>query len=66
MLLSNGWDREMRHRAAENFGFEFDEVDERHHLTSDTYGEDALTLDQYLERAVFFKKRDFSPQRAAN
>ena len=56
----------MRHRAAENFGFEFDEVDERHHLTSDTYGEDALTLDQYLERAVFFKKRDFSPQRAAN
>ncbi len=62
VVLSNGWDREMRHRAAETFGFDAGEVDERHHLTSDTYEEDRLTLDQYLERVIFFKKRDFSPQ----
>jgi putative hydrolase of the HAD superfamily len=61
VLLSNGWDRGMRRLAAETFGFDLDEVDERHHLTSDTYEEDRLTLDQYLERVIFFKERDFSP-----
>ena len=37
VLLTNGWDRHSRQRAAENFHLDFVEMDERHHLTYDTY-----------------------------
>ncbi len=62
VLLNNGWDRDMRRRAAETFGLDLEEMDERHHLISDTYEEGRLSLDQYLARVVFFEKRAFSPQ----
>jgi putative hydrolase of the HAD superfamily len=60
VLLTNGWDRHARRRAVEKFNLDYDEVDERHHLTFDTYEEGKLTLDQYLNRVVFFEERDFS------
>lgn len=60
VLLTNGWDRKARIRAAEKFGLEYDEVDERHHLTFDTYEEGKLSLDEYLNRVVFYEKRSFS------
>lgn len=37
VLLTNGWDRSMRKQAAETFGLDADDMDERHHLTFDTY-----------------------------
>lgn len=60
VLLTNGWDRHARDRAIEKFGLEAEEMHERHHLTFDTYEEGKLKLDEYLQRVVFFKKRDFS------
>jgi putative hydrolase of the HAD superfamily len=60
VLLTNGWDRNARTRAAEKFGLDYSEMDERHHLTFDTYEEGKLTLDQYLNRVVFYEKRAFS------
>ncbi len=60
VLLTNGWDRSMRKRAAETFGLDADEMDERHHLTFDTYELGKLTLDEYLDRMVFYEERRFS------
>lgn len=60
VLLTNGWDRKARTRAADKFGLDYDEVDERHHLTFDTYEEGKLSLDDYLNRVVFHEKRSFS------
>ncbi len=60
VLLTNGWDRSMRKRAAEAFGLDADDMDERHHLTFDTYELGKLTLDEYLDRMVFYKERRFS------
>ncbi|MGZ3523615.1 MAG: HAD-IA family hydrolase [Thermodesulfobacteriota bacterium] len=60
VLLTNGWDRSMRKRAAEAFGLDGNEVDDRHHLTFDTYELGKLTLDEYLDRMVFYKERRFS------
>lgn len=62
VLLTNGWDRSARAAAAERFDLDADEMDERHHLTFDTYEEGKLTLDQYLERVVFHTERSFSRQ----
>jgi putative hydrolase of the HAD superfamily len=60
VLLSNGWDHNSRRQAAETFGLDYDEMSERHHLTFDTYEEGKLSLDEYLDRVVFYKDRPFS------
>lgn len=60
VLLTNGWDRSMRKRAAETFKLDYADMDERHHLTFDTFESGKLTLDEYLDRTVFHRNRPFS------
>jgi putative hydrolase of the HAD superfamily len=60
VLLTNGWDRGIRILASEKFGLDYKEMDERHHLTFDTYEEGKLSLDEYLNRVVFYQERSFS------
>ncbi len=60
VLLTNGWDRKARQRAAERFKLDHDEMDERHNLTYDTYEAGKLSLDEYLQRVVFCHPRSFS------
>ena len=60
VLLTNGWDRHSRELAAKTFNLDRTEMDERHHLTFDTYEVGKLTLDQYLSRVIFYEKRDFT------
>jgi putative hydrolase of the HAD superfamily len=60
VLLTNGWDHNIRRRAAEEFGLDYDVMNERHHLTFDTYEEGKLSLDEYLNRVVFHQERSFS------
>jgi putative hydrolase of the HAD superfamily len=62
VLLTNGWDHGMRQQAAEKFGLDYEEMNERHHLTFDTYEEGKLSLAEYLERVVFYEPRSFSPE----
>jgi putative hydrolase of the HAD superfamily len=60
VLGTNGWDRQARERAAVQFGLDRGEVDERHHLTFDTYEEGKLSLDEYLTRTIFYERRSFT------
>lgn len=60
VLLTNGWGRDSRRRAAEKFKLDFADLDERHHLTFDTYESGKLVLDEYLNRVVFHETRSFS------
>lgn len=60
VLLTNGWDHNIRKGAADKFGLDYEEMDERHHLTFDTYEEGKLSLDGYLNRVVFYQERSFS------
>src|SRR5438132_13509959 len=61
VLLTNGWDRHARQRAAERFGIDQQEMDERHHLNFDTYEIGKQSLDVYLRRVVFYAPRKFTP-----
>ena len=63
VLLTNGWDRRMRQAAAEKFNLDQEEMNERHHLTFDTYEEGKLSLDEYLTRLVFYEDRALHPGR---
>ena len=60
VLLTNGWDHHARKRAVTNFKLESAEMEDRHHLTFDTYEEGKLTLEEYLGRVVFYQKRPFT------
>jgi putative hydrolase of the HAD superfamily len=60
VLLSNGWDQGERVQAAEHFGLDVREMNERHHLTFDTYEEGKISLDVYLNRIVFYQERPFT------
>ena len=63
VLLSDGWDGHARKRAVTQFKLEATEMEERHQLIWDTYQQGKLTLDEYLSRAVFYKKRPFTRAR---
>jgi len=59
VLLTNGWDHNIRLHAAEKFGLNDHEMNERHHLTFDTYEAGKLSLDDILT-GYFYQKRSFS------
>ena len=63
VLLTNGWDRNSRKLAAKEFNLDYEEMGERHHLTYDTYELGKLTLDEYLDRLIFYEKRSFTKDR---
>ena len=60
VLLTDGWDHHARKRAATHFKLEWAEMEDRHHLTFDTYEDGKLTLEEYLGRVVFYQKRPFT------
>lgn len=62
VLLTNGWDHVARQKAAEQFQLDYDELSERHHLTFDTYEEGKLSLDEYMDRVIFYEPRPFTRQ----
>jgi putative hydrolase of the HAD superfamily len=62
VLLSNGWDRTAREKAIRRFNLDPAETEERHHLTFDTYESGKISLHEYLNRLVFYKKRNFAEE----
>ncbi len=61
VLLTNGWDREARHRACERFGLDWNDFQDRHEHIVDDFETGRMDLDGYLERTVFFEPRAFTP-----
>jgi putative hydrolase of the HAD superfamily len=59
VLLTDGWDHNARHRAATHFQLERAEMEQRHHLVFETFEEGKLTLNEYLDRVVFYEARPF-------
>lgn len=60
VLLTDGWNHVSRKNAATEFKLDFEDMEARHHLTFDTYEEGKISLDEYLQRLVFYTKRPFT------
>ena len=60
VMLTNGWGHESRLAAAAHFKMDFENMEERHHLTFATYEAGKLTLDEYLNRVAFYEERSFT------
>src|SRR5580692_2264832 len=60
VILSNGWDRADRSKAVKMFGLDWEEFEDRHELASPAFETGQITLDTYLQRTVFYRKRAFT------
>ncbi|HMD41471.1 MAG TPA: HAD family phosphatase [Candidatus Acidoferrum sp.] len=60
VILTNGWDRQARRQAAEAFDLDWDELQDRHDLAFPAFDTGHITLDQYLDRTLFYKPRPFT------
>jgi putative hydrolase of the HAD superfamily len=60
VLLSNAWDHEERDLALTHFRLDRTEFDVRHRELVPAFEEGRLSLDDYLERSVFYQPRAFT------
>jgi len=59
VLLTNGWDRHSRERAAKKFSLDWEDFEDRHELVVSRFETGRLSLDRYLDRTIFYRDRDF-------
>jgi putative hydrolase of the HAD superfamily len=60
VILTNGWDHDSRREAVQTFGLDADEFRERHDLSFPAFDAGQISLNQYLDRTLFYKTRSFS------
>ncbi len=60
VLLTDGWSHKAGKMAAKTFGLDYEEMETRHKEALGTYELGKLTLKEYLNRLVFYKKRPFT------
>ncbi len=62
VILTNGWDRATRDRAAQEFGLDREDFEDRHEPINPAFEMGQVGLDEYLERTVFCHPRAFRPE----
>jgi putative hydrolase of the HAD superfamily len=62
VLLSNAWDHEERDLAIQHFLLDKSEFELRHQELVPPFEEGRLSLNEYLDRAIFYQPRTFSPE----
>ena len=60
VILTNGWDRGSRLEAATTFKFDYEEFQDRHDLAFPAFDCGQITLNEYLDRTLFYRARSFS------
>jgi putative hydrolase of the HAD superfamily len=60
VVLTNGWDRNSRKEAGEAFHLDWDDFQDRHELSFPAFDAGQLSLDDYLERTLFYRPRKFT------
>lgn len=60
VLLSNAWDREQRQRTLQYFNLDEVEFDDRHEMLVSSLERGKISLQEYLERAIFYRPRPFT------
>jgi putative hydrolase of the HAD superfamily len=62
VLLSNAWDREQRQRTLEEFNLDEVEFESRQEMLVSSFERGKITLQNYLERTVFYRPRSFTAE----
>ena len=60
VILTNGWDRVSRKEATTAFHLDWEEFEDRHDLSFPAFDSGQITLNEYLDRTLFYRTRPFS------
>lgn len=60
VILTNGWDRQSRREAADAFKLDWEEFQDRHDLSFPAFDSGQITLNEYLDRTLFYRPRPFT------
>ncbi len=60
VILTNGWDRDARREAAQAFRLDWEDFQDRHDLSFPAFDAGQITLNQYLDRTLFYRPRSFT------
>jgi putative hydrolase of the HAD superfamily len=60
VILTNGWDRESRKDASATFHLDWEEFEDRHDLSFPAFDSGQITLNEYLDRTLFYRARSFT------
>ncbi|HYL63648.1 MAG TPA: HAD family phosphatase [Candidatus Methylomirabilis sp.] len=60
VILTNGWDRGSRRDAATAFNLDWEDFEDRHDLSFPAFDSGQITLDEYLDRTLFYRQRPFT------
>lgn len=60
VILTNGWDRDARREAAQTFELDWEDFQDRHDLSFPAFDSGQITLNQYLDRTLFYRPRSFT------
>jgi putative hydrolase of the HAD superfamily len=60
VLLTNAWDRTQRVLALAHFHLDLEEFHDRHEMVVSSFERGKITLDEYLDRTVFYRARPFT------
>jgi putative hydrolase of the HAD superfamily len=60
VILTNGWDRAGRKAAVEKFKLDWEDFSDRHELMLNAFEIGQISLDEYLQRVVFYRKQPFT------
>jgi putative hydrolase of the HAD superfamily len=60
VLLNNAWDREERERAFRQFNLDEKEFADRHEMVVSSFERGKISLDEYLDRTIFYRPRPFA------
>ncbi|HVN19206.1 MAG TPA: HAD family phosphatase [Dongiaceae bacterium] len=60
VLLSNAWDHTQRAEALKHFQLDENEFRDRHEMVVSSFERGKITLDEYLDRTVFYRQRPFT------
>jgi putative hydrolase of the HAD superfamily len=66
VLLSNAWDRSQREQALAYFKLDEEEFADRHELVVSSFERGKISLNEYLERTVFYRPRPFRQEEFKN
>jgi putative hydrolase of the HAD superfamily len=60
VLLTNDWDHTQRMAALEHFRLDEEEFHSRHEMVVSSFERGKISLDEYLDRTVFYRNRPFT------
>ena len=62
VLLTNAWDHTQRTEALKHFRLDEEEFRDRHEMVVSSFERGKISLDEYLDRTVFYRPRPFTPE----